>query len=208
MTYEEKMLSVFARFRGASLDERTLRQIEKACQEEVWQHLPPRIRNSWQLHLALSQTSPPEIELRPEKTGTASAADLETALREPFQEQPPASGGIMGFSLNFSGDAPGTPAPVAKEDPTPSRTPVEQRPHNPEQESPPAPNHSARTCSTSGSAAQHARDVEAQAKELGISLPSNSSLLQPFLEALAAASEYKRRAEAAEAELDRLRSRS
>ena len=46
-----------------------------------------------------------------------------------------------------------------------------------------------------------AQGIAASAKELGIALPPNSSLLGPFLEAVELAITYKRRAEAAEAAL-------
>jgi hypothetical protein len=46
-----------------------------------------------------------------------------------------------------------------------------------------------------------AQNIAAYAKELGIALPPNSSLLGPFLEAVELAVAFKRRAEAAEAAL-------
>ena len=53
MTYEEKMLEIFARYRGENMSEKLVAQINSACEEEVWSYLPSAILKSWKLKLAL-----------------------------------------------------------------------------------------------------------------------------------------------------------
>jgi hypothetical protein len=213
MTYEEKLLEVFARYRGEALNEATLRQMEDACRKEVWAHLPLEIRGSWQLHLGFSDTSPPQVELHPRQTGHASAAELEAALRSTFREhsQDEPSGGIMSFSMNFSGDVQDPqdhPAEVAREGASVA-APPESSPVDPSKPTASrVPEAAAERGEPGGSGTTRASgqgslgaELLAQAKSLGISLPSNSSLLGPFLDALSVAAEQKARADALEAKL-------
>jgi len=180
MTYEEKLLEVFARFRGAGTDPETIEHLERACNAEIWRHLPHDVRSSWRLKLAFSPTHPGQVELEPRRLREdgATSAELEAALRSPFREEEPI-GGFAGVSVGFGG----------------GRMP-EQKP------AAPLVGDQSEAISTVRSDAD---SIEAQATALGISLPRNSSLLGPFLEALAAATEYRARAEAAEGELAKIR---
>lgn len=220
MTYEEKMLEVFARYRGQEMDHGVLERMEAECHHDVWRHLPAHIRRSWKLKLGVSETDPGRIELHPYKlsTGETTAEDLEAALQSPFPEGPleEPKGGISSMSMGFSGDV------NAPEGATPTeRTSTNE--HSGERNdlvhaavsSERRDGVEASGASSRGEVSQRrdqetentpsdARRIEAQARALGISLPPNSSLLGPFLEALAAASEYKERAEAAEHKLQQL----
>ncbi|HSC88200.1 MAG TPA: hypothetical protein VLC09_13045, partial [Polyangiaceae bacterium] len=121
MTYEEKLLEVFARFRGDGASEATLERIEKAANAEVWQHLPPEVRSSWRLRLGYSETHPGQIELLPRRLREdgASPAELEAALRAPFAvgealDEGPKElrGGMAGVSIGFGGSTmPEVPRP-------------------------------------------------------------------------------------------------
>lgn len=189
MTYEEKLLQIFSRYSGEAITSQTLVQMEKACEKEVWVHLPKEIRDSWTLHLEFSDTRPGQIDLAPRQVGRVDPAELERALKAPFIDRtPPPAGGIASFSLGFSEKAINADrlgAVVATSDlPSVAAGGAAARPSASE----PEPEVSAKT-------------IEADARELGISLPPNSSLLGPFLEALRLAITYKRRAEAAEAAL-------
>jgi hypothetical protein len=192
MTYEEKLLQVFARYSGDTITSQTLVQIEKACEKEVWAHLPKDIRDSWALHLEFSDTRPGQIDLAPRQVGTLSAQDLERALKSPFVDRaPPPAGGIASFSLGFSeqpaADTRLSAVVASGETPRAAGQPAAVPPSS----------HAAVEPELS------AQSIEADARELGITLPPNSSLLGPFLEALRLAIVYKRRAEAAEAALER-----
>jgi hypothetical protein len=188
MTYEDKLLAVFARFRGEAMDSGTLEQLERACNAEVWRHLPLDVRSSWRLHLAFSDESHGQIELRPHqlRADGASPAELEAALRSPFREEEPVRGGFV-TTLNF--DAAPTSAPRVAE-------PAAPEPVVPASTEAPVVNRSL-----------DASSIQAQAEALGISLPPNSSLLGPFLEALSLATHYRARAEQAEGDLARLLAR-
>lgn len=202
MTYEEKMLEVLARFRGEPLDGATLGAMEAACHAEVWSHLPKPVLRSWRLRLSLSDSVPPQIELHPEHIGLGTAAELESALRSPFQENPPEPrGGILGVSSHLTADVnaakPTSPAPVQ-----PGRVaepaPRDARPVPGTIQfqvgTPPA----AAASATSGSLGA---EIQAQARELGITLTPGGSLLNSFLEALAVAAEQKARADQLEQKL-------
>lgn len=189
MTYEEKLLQVFSRFRGEAFDETTLSKMEQSCEDEVWSLLPDGVRHSWKLKLGFGDTG--QIELRPHQIGSVPAETLEATLRGPIQATP-SSGGIMGFSLNFQ-DAPQEQKSTAAAVIVTSTSPL--APSTPVARAEPGAPSSSSVAAT----------VEAQAKDLGIALPPNSSLLQPFLEALQAAAEYKARALSAESQLARLK---
>jgi len=210
VTYEEKMLEVLSRFRGEPLDGSTLGAMEAACHTEVWSHLPKPVLRSWQLRLGVSDTVPPQIELRPHHIGLGTAAELEAALRSPFQENPPEPrGGIVGVTSQFTGDI----NPPAKSSAQPAATPPAQpapREARPEPGTiqfsvggapPPAP--AAKPSGGAGPAASStlAAEIQAQARELGITFEPGGSLLTAFLEAMAVAAEHKARAEELEAKL-------
>lgn len=201
MTYEEKLLEVFARFRGEGTDQATLEKVERACNEEVWQHLPYDVRSSWRLGLAFSDTHPGQLELQPRRLREdgATPAELEAALRGVLHKEEPPRGGIAGVSMSFGSTVPEQPRPRSEAH---ERNPVDVKfGAVSEQAAASAPSAAAPRQVPSG-----AQEIQAQASALGISLPPNSSLLGPFLEALAAASEYKARAEHAEQQLAELRS--
>ena len=202
MTYEEKMLEVLARFRGEPLDGATLGAMEAACHAEVWSHLPKPVLRSWRLRLSLSDAVPPQIELHPEHIGLGTAAELESVLRSPFQENPPEPrGGILGVSSHLTGDMssskPASPAPVpagrvaeaASRDARPEPGTIQFQVGTPPTASAP---------SASGSLGA---EIQAQARELGITLTPGGSLLNAFLEALAVAAEHKSRADHLEQKL-------
>jgi hypothetical protein len=204
MTYEEMLLEILNRFRGDDISTGTLKTMEAACSEEVWDHLPPKIRGSWKLHLGVDADNPNQIELRPERVGRATPEELEAALKAPFQSfsDENIEGGMSGFSVGMAGDMNSSAAaatkPVVDEmPPAPERTDV--------QTEAPAPYITApASTETPSSGTTGASDIAKLAEELGISLPPNSSLLQPFLEALAVASEYKQRVEALEAKIEEI----
>ncbi len=185
-TYEDKLVSIFARYSGHQITSQTLHQIQDACEKEVWAHLPREIKDSWALHLEFSESRPGQIDLCPRQTGQLSPAALETALKSEFEDRSVVGNPVAGFSVSFSNqpDDNGRLATrVAQAESAPARP--TDHPTTPSDPSPPI----------------SAKSIEAQARELGISLPPNSSLLQPFLEALQAAMEFKDRAERAEAAL-------
>ncbi|HYP99798.1 MAG TPA: hypothetical protein VER96_14080 [Polyangiaceae bacterium] len=201
MTYEEKMLQVLARFRGEPLDGATLAKMEAACHAEVWGHLPRPILNSWRLHLSLSEGVPPQIELHPEHIGLGTVAELEAALRSPFQENPAEPrGGIMGVSSHLTGDVSSNKAAATA--PVATSASREARPE-PGTISfqvglpPPSP----KAADASASAGSLGAEIQAQARELGITLAPGGSLLSYFLEALAVAAEHKARADHLEQKL-------
>ena len=205
MTYEEKMLEVLARFRGEPLDGATLGAMEAACHAEVWSHLPKPVLRSWRLRLSLSDAVPPQIELHPEHIGLGTAAELESVLRSPFQENPPEPrGGILGVSSHLTGDMsagskPASAAPVQAErfaEPAPRDARLEPGTIQFQVGTPAAASASA----PSGSGSLGA-EIQAQARELGISLNPGGSLLNAFLEALAVAAEHKARADQLEQKL-------
>jgi len=213
MTYEDKMLEVFARFRGEALSPGTLAAMEAACQAEVWSHLPLPILNSWRFHLGVSDTQPPQLELRPEHIGLGTVAELETVLRSPFQEHPTErKGGIAGVGLSMSGDE--RPAQVPPAQPAPRESRPEPGTIQFQVGAPP-PAPAASTAGGAGPAGPASAtaapaaartsslgaEIEAQARELGITPPSAGSLLGSFLEALAVAAEQKARADELEAKL-------
>jgi hypothetical protein len=202
VTYEEKMLQVLARFRGEPLDGATLGAMEAACHAEVWSHLPKPVLRSWRLRLSLSDSVPPQIELHPEHIGLGTAAELESALRSPFQENPPEPrGGILGVSSHLTGDvnASKAAAPVqsgrgaepASRDARPEPGTIVFQVGTPPQSAASAP-------SVSGSLGA---EIQAQARELGITLSPGGSLLNAFLEALTVAAEHKARADQLEQKL-------
>lgn len=212
MTYEEKMLQVLARYRGEPLDAATLAKMEAACHAEVWSHLPRPILNSWRLQLSFSDSSPPQIELHPEHIGLGSAAELEAALRAPFQENPPEpSGGILGVSSHLTGDvsrakpasaAPPRPAPVAQPAPKEARPePGTIQFHVGIPPAPSKPDRDVRSTEPPSSGSSLGDEIQAQARELGINLAPGGSLLTAFLEAMAAAAEQKARADHLEQKL-------
>lgn len=205
MTYEEKMLQVLARFRGEPLDGATLGAMEAACHAEVWSHLPKPILRSWRLRLSLSDATPPQIELHPEHIGLGTAAELETVLRSPFQENPPEPrGGIMGVSSHLMGDVssnkPARVAEAAPREPRPEPGTIKFQVG-----SPPAASQTNREPSASAAASPSTgslgAEIQAQARELGITLAPGGSLLNAFLEALAVAAEHKARADHLEQKL-------
>jgi len=204
VTYEEKMLEVLARFRGEPLDGATLGAMEAACHAEVWSHLPKPVLRSWRLRLSLSDAVPPQIELHPEHIGLGTAAELEAALRSPFQENPPEPrGGILGVSSHLTGDVnaakpasaapvqPGRVAEAATREARPEPGTIQFQVGTPQ----------APTPSAAPSAGSLGAEIQAQARELGITLTPGGSLLNSFLEALAAAAEHKARADQLEQKL-------
>ena len=210
MTYEEKMLQVLARFRGEALDGATLGAMEAACHAEVWSHLPKPVLRSWRLRLSLSDTQPPQIELHPEHIGLGTAAELEAALRSPFQEHPPEPrGGILGVSSQLTGDVNTDTRAVS----APARPVAESASREPRFEPgtiqfqvglpPAAPQskHEASATSASSGAGSLSAEIQAQARELGITFAPGGSLLTAFLEALAVAAEHKARADHLEQKL-------
>ena len=213
MTYEEKMLQVLARFRGEPLDGATLAKMEAACHAEVWGHLPRPILNSWRLHLSLSDSVPPQIELHPEHIGLGTAAELEAALRAPFQENPPEPrGGIAGVSSQLTGEVSSAKAaPSAQPQPPAAQpAPKEARPQPgtiqfqvglPPATSSKPERDAAATGSANSAGSSLGDEIQAQARELGISLAPGGSLLTAFLEALAVAAEHKARADLLEQKL-------
>jgi len=224
MTYEEKLLQVFARYAGKQITSQTLVELEKACEKEVWVHLPKPVRDAWALHLEFSETRPGQIDLSPRPIGS-QAVDLESALKAPFVDRtPPPMGGIASFSLGFSDQTAAKPAAAAASAVPAQAQPAEAAvvargevrgvPSEPSQAQPGVEAVVARGdfAGTKPGSGQGnpglepagqvtASSVAAYAKELGISLPPNSSLLGPFLEAVELAIAYKHRAEAAEAAL-------
>jgi len=196
MTYEEKLLAVFARYAGQGITSQTLVEMEDVCEKEVWAHLPTRVKDSWKLHLAFNEARPGQIDLSPRQVGSLDASELEHALKQTFVDRShPLPGGIAQFSLGFSSQPDRTErfnAVVAQEPAVQIEAPAAARPVA-----------AASEAQTSTKPAISAQSIEKDAAELGIKLPPNSSLLQPFLEALQLAVEYKRRAEAAEAALKR-----
>jgi hypothetical protein len=224
MTYEEKLLQVFARYAGQQITSQTLVEMEKACEKEVWVHLPKPVRDAWALHLEFSETRPGQIDLSPRPIGSPTV-DLESALKAPFVDRtPPPMGGIASFSLGFSDRtahssdpsatkaSAGTPQPASSsQGAVVARGEIRGVPAEPSRAEPVVEAvvargdfaaHPAQQQSTTQVGEQvTAQGIAASAKELGIALPPNSSLLGPFLEAVELAITYKRRAEAAEAAL-------
>jgi len=204
VTYEEKMLQVLARFRGEPLDGATLGAMEAACHAEVWSHLPKPVLRSWRLRLSLSDAVPPQIELHPEHIGLGTAAELEAALRSPFQENPPEPrGGILGVSSHLTGDVSGgkhaPPPPVQSgraAEPATRDARLEPGTIQFQVGTPPAVTATAPSAPSSLGA-----EIQAQARELGITLTPGGSLLNSFLEALAVAAEHKARADQLEQKL-------
>lgn len=218
MTYEEKMLEIFARYRGEGMDKATLERMEAECHHEVWRHLPGKIRQSWKLKLGVSETNSGQVELHPYRlsTGEATADDLEKAFRSPFPEGPleEPQGGMASVSMNFSGDvhADTSTVPVERKKDEEERGERNEVVQNFSSVSGSQTNQRSKGREAGGKPANTAegtggvgaREIEEQARAVGISLPPNSSLLGPFLEALNAAHEYKHRAEVAEAKLQQL----
>lgn len=207
MTYEDKMLEVFARFRGQDLSPTTLAAMEAACQAEVWSHLPSQILNSWRFHLGVSDSQPPQLELRPEHIGLGTVAELESVLRSPFQLQPTErKGGIAGVGMQMTGDARPAQVPAAQPAPREARPEpgtIQFQVGAPPPVSPPGAAGGAGPTAAppSGSGSSLGAEIEAQSRELGITPPSAGSLLQSFLEALAVAAEQKERADGLEQKL-------
>jgi hypothetical protein len=205
MTYEDKMLEVFARFRGQDLSPATLAAMEAACQAEVWSHLPSQILNSWRFHLGVSETQ--QLELRPEHIGLGTVAELESTLRSPFQLQPTErKGGIAGVGMQMTGDERPGQVPAAQPAPREARPEpgtIQFQVGAPLPASPAAaPGGAGPTAAPpSGSGSSLGAEIEAQSRELGITPPSAGSLLQSFLEALAVAAEQKARADELEQKL-------
>lgn len=217
MTYEQMMLSIFSRYRGQPLDPALVSKIQDDCQREVWCHLPPGIQESWKLSLALGETG--DIELRPQQLKKGIVGELEAALISEFRarghspspadEEKKASsepekkekdeprGGMASVSIAFgSPDLPPVTRPDARPSNLGNRATEPMRPEA----------SSALTgegVSESNPSVSDAAVIETMAKELGISLPPNASLLGPFLAALTKAHEFKQRAEAAEAKVER-----
>lgn len=215
MTYEEKMLEVLARFRGEPLDGATLGAMEAACHTEVWSHLPKPVLRSWRLRLRVSDTVPPQIELHPEHIGLGTAAELEASLRSPFQENPPEpTGGILGVTSQFTGDTkPASKTVQSATAPAAQPAPREARPEPGTiqfQVGAPPPAAQAKgnggagpsaASAASGSGSSLGAEIQAQARELGITLAPGGSLLAAFLEAMAVAAEHKARADDLEQKL-------
>lgn len=180
MTYEEKMLAIFSRHRGETLSPALVAGLQETCEREVWAHLPESVLRKWKLKLAVDRNG--GLELRPHQLQPGGAEELEAALKAEFHErkQPdPPQGGIASFGINFTGNfGPASSSPVKHAD----ARETNQTAVTPKTE-------------TTGAGAE----IAACAAELGISLPPNSSLLGPFLEALELAMLYKKRAEVAEA---------
>lgn len=209
MTYEEKMLEVLARFRGEPLDGATLGAMEAACHTEVWSHLPKPVLRSWRLRLRVSDTVPPQIELHPEHIGLGTAAELEAALRAPFQENPPEPrGGIIGVTSHFTGETSSSSKTVQSAAPPAAQpAPREARPQPGTiqfQVGAPPPAASGTPGGGAGPTAAPpsggpgsslGAEIQAQARELGITLAPGGSLLTAFLEAMAVAAEHKARAD-------------
>ena len=193
MTYEDKLVEILNRFRGSDMDDTTLKAMEAACREEVWDHLPPKIRGSWKLHLGFSEDSPGQIELRPEQVSAAATAeDLGKTLQMEFQSfsDEVIEGGISGFSAGMAGNL--DSAAAARTSPVVNEMPDDDAP--PPEAAAEAPSEPPQTAAepeteTPGDAAT----ITQMAADLGIDLPSNDSLLEPFLQALAMAHEYKQR---------------
>lgn len=218
MTYEEKMLEVLARFRGEPLDGATLGAMEAACHTEVWSHLPKPVLRSWRLRLSVSDTVPPQIELHPEHIGLGTAAELEAALRSPFQENPPEPrGGILGVTSQFTGDTK-SPSPAASPKPAAPAPAAQPAPREARLEpgtiqfgvGAPPPTAQAKDGGGAGPTAAPpsgapgtslGAEIQAQARALGITLAPGGSLLTAFLEAMAVASEHKARADDLEQKL-------
>jgi len=219
MTYEEKLLQVFGRYSGQQITSQTLVEMEKACEKEVWVHLPKQVRDAWALHLEFSETRPGQIDLSPRPIGS-QAVDLESALKAPFVDRtPPPLGGIASFSLGFSEQSAAKPGVSAGPSQTAGSAPAQGAvvargevrgvPAEPTRAEPVVQavvargDFGATPAQPQPAAGEQvtASGIAAYAKELGISLPPNSSLLGPFLEAVELAITYKRRAEAAEAAL-------
>ncbi|HYQ41997.1 MAG TPA: hypothetical protein VER11_08515 [Polyangiaceae bacterium] len=205
MTYEEKMLQVLARFRGEALDGATLAAMEAACHAEVWSHLPKPVLRSWRLRLSMSDAQPPQIELHPEHIGLGTAAELEAALRSPFQENPPEPrGGILGVSSHLTGDVNADTRASAPAQPTPREARFEPGTIQFQVGLPPAAPPSkpdASAASASPDIGSLGAEIQAHARELGITFAPGGSLLTAFLEALAVAAEHKARADHLEQKL-------
>lgn len=206
MTYEEKMLQVLARFRGEPLDGGTLGAMEAACHAEVWSHLPKPVLRSWRLRLSLSDSVPPQIELHPEHIGLGTPAELEAALRSPFQENPPEPrGGIAGVTSKLTGDV--------NSDKSASSTPARAEPASRDARlvpgtiqfqvglPPTEPQQSRASAQASASESSLGAEIQAQARALGINFAPGGSLLSAFLEALTVAAEQKARADQLEQKL-------
>jgi len=208
MTYEEKMLQVLARFRGEPLDGATLGAMEAACHAEVWSHLPKPVLRSWRLRLSLSDATPPQIELHPEHLGLGTAAELESALRSPFQENPPEPrGGIMGVSSHLTGDVNSnkpSPAPARAVESSSREARVEPGTIQFQVGLPPVAaqkRDDGAAASASSTTSSLGAEIQAQARELGITFAPGGSLLSAFLEALTVAAEQKARADHLEQKL-------
>jgi hypothetical protein len=201
------MLQVLARFRGEPLDGATLGAMEAACHAEVWSHLPKPVLRSWRLRLSLSDAVPPQIELHPEHIGLGTAAELESALRSPFQENPPEPrGGILGVSSQLTGDVNAAkPTPPVPAQATPRDARLEPGTIQFQVGTPPETTQSKVSGGAAAPAASSAgslgAEIQAQARELGITLNPGGSLLNAFLEALAVAAEHKARADQLEQKL-------
>lgn len=228
MTYEEKMLSIFSRYRGQPLDPALVSRIQDDCEREVWVHLPPGIRESWKLTLAIGESG--NLELRPKQLKKGIVGELESALISEFRERgrKPSSpvggekkissepekkgkeeeeeprGGIAAINFAFGApDVPEVARPDAGESSLANRSTEPMRPK--------AASGSKKEISEAGSGIGKAGSeisdaalIETMARDLGISLPPNASLLGPFLVALTKAHEFKQRAEIAEAKLEQL----
>jgi len=215
VTYEEKMLEVLARFRGEPLDGATLGAMEAACHTEVWSHLPKPVLRSWRLRLRASDTVPPQIELHPEHIGLGTAAELEASLRSPFQENPPEPrGGILGVTSQFTGDVtpaekkPAATAPAAEPAPREARPEPGTIQFSVGGAPPPAAQAKGdggagptQAPPAGGPGSSLGAEIQAQARELGITLAPGGSLLTAFLEAMAVAAEHKARADDLEQKL-------
>ena len=205
MTYEDKLIDIFNRFRGEDVGPETLKAMQAACREEVWDHLPPKVRGSWHLNLGISEDNPGQIELRPQQVSTAVApAELEAVLKRPFESfsDERIEGGMSGFSVGMAGDL-DKPAAAATRPVIDDSPPEVERSEVKVEAASPAPEQAQQPEATS-SGDSGAADIAKLAAELGISLPPNSSLLQPFLEALAVAAEYKQRVEMLEAKIEEI----
>jgi hypothetical protein len=187
VTYEEKMLEVLARFRGEPLDGATLGAMEAACHTEVWSHLPKPVLRSWRLRLRVSDTVPPQIELHPEHIGL---------------------GGIVGVTSHFTGETSSSSKTVQSAAPPAAQpAPREARPQPgtiqfqvgaPPPAASGAPGGGAGPTAappSGGPGSSLGAEIQAQARELGITLAPGGSLLTAFLEAMAVAAEHKARAD-------------
>jgi len=195
MTYEQMMLSIFSRYRGQALDKELVSKIQSDCEREVWCHLPPGIQESWKLTLGIGEDG--NLELRPQQLKKGIVGELESALASEFRERGRSHAAPLSEEKNPS------PQPESSEnEPRGGIAAVNVAFGSPDV----PPVFRSKTGEGNNEDPSHvpsdAAVIESMAKELGISLPSNASLLGPFLEALTKAHEFKQRAEAAEAKVE------